>query len=67
MNDWKTIAALARRSLIVLGAALAISLSLYVGSHFVQNRMQIELTQAQQLESASQASLSEKQTDLANL
>lgn len=67
MSDWKTIALLARRSLIVLAAALAIGVALYAGSRFFKDRMRVELAQAQELESASQASLSEKQADLANL
>lgn len=67
MSDGQTIILLARRSLVTLAAAVAIGLALLLGSRFFQDRMRNDLTQAQQLESANQASLAEKQADLANL
>lgn len=67
MNDLKTIARLARRSLIVLAAALALALALYGGSRFFRDGMRTELAQLQQLNAASHASLAEKQLDLASL
>lgn len=67
MSDWQTIFSLARRCLIVLVGALSAGLALYFGSLFLRDKMQAELSQLQQTESASQANLAEKQTDLNNL
>jgi hypothetical protein len=67
MNDLKTIARLARRSLIVLAAALALTLALYGGSRFFRDGMRTELAQLQQLDTASHAGLTGKQLDLASL
>lgn len=67
MSDWQTIFSLARRCLIVLVSALSAGLALYFGSLFLRDKMQAELSQLQQTESASQANLAEKQTDLNNL
>ena len=67
MKDQLHILSLARRSLIVLAAALLISLALYLGSSFFKGRGQDQLAQTQKTESASQASLAEKQSDLANM
>lgn len=67
MNDLKTIASLARRSLISLAAALALALALYGGSRFFRETERAEVAQLQQLDAASNASLAEKQLDLASL
>lgn len=67
MKDWLQILSLARRSLMVLIAALLIALALYLGSSYFKDRGQGQLTQAQQAESASRASLAEQQATLANM
>jgi hypothetical protein len=67
MKDWLHIILLARRSLIVLAAALLSALALYWGSSFFKDQRQAQLKQAQQTENASQTSLAEKQSDLANM
>lgn len=67
MSDQQTILLLARRSLVVLAVAVAMGLALLLGSRFFKDRMRDELAQAQQAEGANQASLAQKQTDLANL
>lgn len=67
MKDWLSIISLARRSLIVLGAALVLALALYLGSDFFKTRGQAQLAQARQLDQASRSSLSEKQIVLANM
>ena len=67
MSDQQTILLLARRSLVVLAFAMAMGLALFLGSRFFKDRMRDELAQAQQAQSANQASLAQKQTDLANL
>lgn len=67
MKDQLHILFLARRCLIVLAAALLIGLALYLGSRFFKDRGQAQLAQAQRGESANQASLAEKQSDLANM
>lgn len=67
MKDQLQILSLARRCLTVLAAALLIGLALYLGSSYFKGRGQTQLTQAQQAESANQASLAEMQSDLANM
>ena len=67
MKDQLQIIFLARRCLMVLAAALLIGLALYLGSSFFRDRGQARLTQAQQTESANQASLVEKKSDLSNM
>ncbi|MBA3058552.1 MAG: hypothetical protein KJ614_03855 [Gammaproteobacteria bacterium] len=67
MKDQLQILSLARRCLMVLAAALLIGLALYLGSSYFKGRGQTQLTQAQQSESANQASLAEMQSDLANM
>lgn len=67
MNERQIILKLARRSLMVLAAAIAIALALYLGSRYFKDRMQMQLVQVQQIETSNQASLAEKQADLASL
>jgi TolA-binding protein len=67
MTDRQTTILLARRSLVVLAVAVAMGLALFLGSRVLKERMRNDLAQAQQAESANQASLTEKQADLANL
>ena len=67
MNDWKTIAFLARRSLMVFAAAIVIGLALYSASHFFKKSAQAELIQLQQLESANRTTFHEKKLDLDHL
>ncbi|MBK9237961.1 MAG: hypothetical protein IPO19_19040 [Rhodoferax sp.] len=67
MSDRQTVLQLAQRSLVVLALAVALGLALFLGSRFFKDRMRDELAQAQQAQSANQASLAQKQTDLANL
>lgn len=67
MSDRQTVLLLARRSLVVLALALVIGLALFVGSRFFKERLRNELAQVQQAQSSNQASLAEKQADLANL
>lgn len=67
MSNTQAIISLARRSLLVLAAALIMALALYAGSSFFKDRMRTQLAATQQIASANQASLSEKQSDLTNL
>jgi hypothetical protein len=67
MSDFQTILRLARRSLLVLGGSLLVALATYLASGYFKDRLQTQLTTAQQTANTQQASLSEKQTDLANL
>jgi hypothetical protein len=67
MKDQFHILSLARRCLTVLAAALLIALALYLGSSYFRERGLARLTQAQQTESANQAGLAGKQSDLANM
>lgn len=67
MSNTQTIIKLARRSLLVLATALIMALALYAGSGFFRDRVRTQLTATQQSAAASQASLSEKESDLANL
>ncbi len=67
MSERQTILLLARRSLVVLAVAVALGLALFLGSRWFKDRMRVELAQAQEAQSANQASLAQKQADLANL
>lgn len=67
MSDFQTILRLARRSLLVLGGSLLVALAAYLASGYFKDRLQTQLTTVQQTVNAQQATLSEKQTDLANL
>jgi len=67
MKNWQTILSLARLSLIVFASALASGIALYAASLFFKDKMQVELSQVQQTQSSTQASLAEKQIDLGNL
>ena len=67
MSDSQAILLLARRSLLVLTAALVIALVLFAGSSFFKDRLRTQLAAAQQIANASEANLSNKQSDLANL
>ena len=67
MSERQTILLLAQRSLVVLAVAVAVGLALFLGSRFFKDRMRDDLAQAQEAQSANQASLAQKQADLANL
>jgi len=67
MNNWKTIALLARRSLITLALSILCAFGIFFGTVFFKDRMVAQRLQAQQLESAQRASLEQKDIDLKNL